>query len=69
MNLPEERVAFIQSQTVSALIAAMGMQAENQQRLRRGESIAYDEKAFNNVITEFGLQHNQVVEFLNGIIK
>ena len=46
---------------VQALIEAMGMMAENQQRIHRGESLAYTEKAFQVVIEKYGICHNGVL--------
>lgn len=62
----ESRVAFIQSQSTAAMIEAMGMQAENIQRIKMGETVSYNEKDFTNLITKWGLEHNQVVAFLQG---
>jgi hypothetical protein len=39
------------------------MQAENQQRLHRGESIAYTEEAFKDVIERNGIGHNAIIGF------
>jgi hypothetical protein len=37
------------SASVDKMVAALGMQAENEQRLANGHSIAYDESAFNSL--------------------
>jgi len=53
MNTPEERAAYVISQSVCALIEAMGMVAENKQREHRGESMAYDACSFPAVDRAF----------------
>lgn len=53
--------AYIIAQATAAMIEAMGMQAENAQRLQNGESIAYDAKAFNDLNNNYGLYHNSVM--------
>jgi hypothetical protein len=57
---PEQKAAFVNSQVACALIEAMGMQAENQQRTNRGHSIAYGEDAFAALIEKYGIHHNAV---------
>lgn len=47
---------------VQTLIEAMGMYAENQQRIHRGESLAYPEKAFQKLIEKNGVHHNVAIE-------
>ncbi len=69
MNTPETRAAYVQSQATAAMIEALGMQAENAQRIHRGEAMAYDEAAFDAVINKYGLDHNSIVSFLRGEIK
>lgn len=54
----EQKAAYVQAQAVAALIEAMGMAAENMQRSHQGASIAYDEKAFLEIIEKYGLHHN-----------
>jgi hypothetical protein len=46
---------------VQTMVEAMGMQAENQQRLRNGEAIAYTEQAFTDLINRNGCCHNGVL--------
>lgn len=59
LNLREHAYAITMANCT--LVAAMGMQAENQARLQRGESIAYPEKAFNDLIDSNGCCHNGVL--------
>ena len=49
------------SMSVQTLVRAMGMQAENQQRIHRGESIAYPEEAFSKLIEDNGIHHNAIL--------
>lgn len=42
--------AYMLSEHIKRLIEAMGMQAENKAREIRGESLAYDEQAFLNLV-------------------
>lgn len=53
--------AYAITMAVSTLVEAMGMQAENQNRIHRGESIAYDELAFQKLIERNGCHHNGVL--------
>ncbi len=48
----------------NATIMAMGMQAENAHRERRNEAVAYDDKAFFDLIDEHGIGHNSVIQYL-----
>ena len=57
----DQNVAYINSQVACAMITAMGMQAENQQRIHRGESLAYVEQAFLDVLDRYGIHHNAVI--------
>lgn len=61
---PEQKAAYINSQATAAKIAAMGMEAENQQRIRDGMALAYLDKDFFNLIQEYGLGSNNVVGYL-----
>ena len=60
----EERVAYIISQSVCAMVTAMGMQAENEQRKVLDQSMAYGDEAFEKVLDDFGVHHNNVIEYL-----
>ncbi len=61
----EQLIAFINSQAVCALAEIEGMKAENQGRLHRGESIAYNDEAFFAIVDKFGLNHNRVIMYLS----
>lgn len=67
MNTPEERAAYVNSRAAAAMITALGMVAANKEREARGESQAYPEKAFMDLVTEYGLYHNNIVEILQGL--
>lgn len=60
---PEQQAAYIQAQSTTALIEAMGMMSENLQRVHRGESIAYPEDSFQDVILRYGIHHNSVLNY------
>lgn len=57
----EQQVAFLISQTACAMIEAMGMQAENAQRAACGNSMAYVESDFIEVIEKYGIHHNAAI--------
>ena len=56
------RAVFALGNIMRASIETIGMQAENQERLMRGQALAYDEEAFMKVITDCGIDHNSLVE-------
>lgn len=58
--------ARLQAMASAAMIRALGMQAANQARFQLGESLAYDEAAFEKLIDEHGLGWNQIVEATRG---
>ena len=58
------RAAIVFAAAARALIRAMGMEAENAIRLRRGEALAYDGEAYERLLVEEGIGHNQVMEAL-----
>lgn len=58
---PEQQAAYIVSQSVCAMIEAMGMQAENKQRDAIGASMAYVAADFAAVIDRYGIDHNAVI--------
>jgi len=61
---PEQQAAFLHAQATCAMIEAMGMQAENQQRTNLGQSIAYGEEAFGVLIEKYGIHHNAAITTL-----
>lgn len=62
----EERLAFVISQAAVLMATVAGMQAENQYRLARGETIAYAEQAFVDAIAQSGCGHHAVIALFNG---
>lgn len=48
---------------VASMVEAMAMQAENMQRQHRGESMAYTDKDFMNILERNGIDHNALVEY------
>lgn len=61
----EQKAAYVQAQAAAALIEAMGMAVENMQRVHRNGFMAYDEKAFQEVIMRYGLHHNAVMSLFH----
>jgi len=57
---PEEKAAVINARAATALVRAMGMQAENLMRQQWGDSVAYAEDAFLKVIEEEGIHWNSI---------
>jgi hypothetical protein len=66
METEAGRAAFVQAAAARALIRAFGMVAANMERERHGHSLAYGEEAFERLVVEEGLGHNQVVLALRG---
>jgi hypothetical protein len=60
-----DNAAYLNSQVACAMIEAMGMQAENEQRKANGLSMAYVEKDFIALIDRYGLGTNSVISLLN----
>ncbi len=57
----EQNAAYVFSQSICALIEAMGMVAENTHRQQCDKSIAYGEETFNALIEKYGIHHNAVL--------
>ena len=58
-------VAYVHSQIACAMIEAMGMVADNQQRVSVGESPAWVLAHFLAVIEKYGIHHNAVLSTLS----
>jgi len=56
-----QKAAYIQAMAIEAMIRAMGMQAENDQRKHLGQSMAYTEDNFLKLIEDAGIHHNGVM--------
>ena len=61
-----QRSAFLQSQSVCALIEALGMAAENQQAAWLKQPIYHGEGAFKALIEKYGIHHNAALSTLHG---
>jgi len=59
-----DKVAYLNSQIACAIIEAMGMQAENEQRKIMGNSPAYVKDSFMQLLDKYGLHHNSIITFL-----
>ena len=60
----QARCAFVIAQAACANAEIAAMQAENDLRLSRGETPAYDETAFMQVQNTYLIGHNAVIEYL-----
>jgi len=60
-----QTTAYVLAQTACALAEIEGMKAENMQRAVLGQSMAYDEAAFQAVIERYGIHHNGVITMFN----
>jgi len=60
----EQSAAFVNAAVARPLIKAQGMTAENMQRAHRGESMAYNDEAFEKLINDEGIGHNSVITSL-----
>ena len=59
--IPEQKAAYVMAQSVAAMATIEGMKAANREREARCGDLAYDEAAFDDVISHYGLSHNSVV--------
>lgn len=59
-----DKIAIVNARITCALITMEGMKAENRQRDICGYSLAYDEKAFAEIIADHAIGENDVVGFL-----
>ena len=62
----EQRYAYVLAQIACMNAEIAGMQALNAHRIHRGETIAYLDDAFIEVINRYGLGHNAVITTLLG---
>lgn len=61
-----QKMVYVIGMAIGGLIEAMGMQAENQVRMDRGEVLAYDEKTFKKLLVDRGLHHNALITEIYG---
>ena len=59
---PAETIAYVNAQAACAMIEALGMKAENEQRKVQGNSPAYGEAAFSAIIDKYCISHNAVMQ-------
>ena len=62
-------IAYVNSQSTCALIELESMKSENSTRILNNQALAYDEKAFVDLIDKYQLGHNSVVTNLNSGIR
>ena len=63
-----QNIAYVDSQIASFYAELEAMKAENEWRIHRGETIAYDYNAFTGLIDKYQLGHNSVLtNFQNGL--
>lgn len=60
----EEKIVYLQSQIACANIRLEAMKAENEAGKINGTFPAYTQFHFSDVIEDYGLGSNQVIEFL-----
>ena len=58
---PEQKAAYVQGMSVSALADIEAMKIANAERDSRGEAPAYNEEAFAAIPQKYGLYHNALV--------
>ena len=58
---PEEICTYINAQTACMLAEMYGMVADNEQRLHRGESMAWMKEDFVSLAEKYCLTHNQII--------
>jgi hypothetical protein len=58
----EQKAAYVFSQSICAMIEAMGMEQENNQRWHLSQSMAYVHSDFKKLLDEYGIHHNAVIE-------
>lgn len=57
----EQKAAYVNAMAAGAMIEALGMVAENQQRVLQGKDLAYAEDAFTKLMLDRGLHHNALM--------
>jgi len=62
----EQRIAYLNAMVATAMIEAIGMQAENMQRKVVGSSMAYTMDDFVKITERMGIHHNGALNVLQG---
>lgn len=60
----EQQLVFLKSQILCAEIEMQSMISTNQLRDVNGDSPAYDEQAFMDLIDKYGISHDYITEIL-----
>lgn len=58
---PEQQAAYVFAQSAAAIAEIEAMKAANEARAASGDSPAYGEDAFRDLIDKYGLHHNAVI--------
>ena len=64
---PEQQAAYVIAMAACAMAEIAAMQAANQERTARGESLAFNESAFRGIITSNRIHHNAVLGVFHGM--
>jgi hypothetical protein len=64
--IEEQNIVYTQGILLQARIELEAMLATNQERIHRGETLAYDEDAIRNLIDKYGIHHNALIINLTG---
>ena len=57
-----QNAVYVFANAIGGLAEIAGMQALNQYRINRDETIAYNDEAFQKVMLDRGLHHNSLTE-------
>ena len=63
----EQKAAYVISQSIAALAEIEGMKADNMQRDVEGNSMAFRQKDFQDLIERYGIHHNGVIGLFRGV--
>lgn len=61
-----QRAALLISQSITLMVQAMGMHAENMNRQHRGEAVAYVQEHFEKLVNDSGVHWNGAMTMLQG---
>jgi len=64
-QLSARNVAYVNSQIACAMVELEAMKAENAQRERNGEALAWSYNEFLNLIDKYQMSHNATLANLN----
>lgn len=66
---PEQAAAFVTAQAACANAEVAAMTAANAERIRRGESAAYTDGNFMDVIDRYTIGHNAVLQLFQDVSR